>query len=194
MARRGWQVLPKNAMIAEINGMKGIKMAEELRIDAKDRQILRALQRDGRLTNLDLAAQVNLSPSPCLRRVRLLEEAGVIAGYAAIVAPRAVGLRITAFIRVTLVRHDREAVTRFESRVQDIDAILDCHLMTGEADYLLRVVVPDIAAYDAFYKRLIAKIEIRDVSSSFAMEQIKYTTELPLDYIVLDKESASTGA
>jgi len=168
-------------MLEEITGMKALNMADDLRIDAKDRQILRALQRDGRLTNLDLAAQVNLSPSPCLRRVRLLEEAGIIAGYAAIVAPRAVGLRITAFIRVTLTRHDREAVSRFEARVQDIDAILDCHLMTGEADYLLRVVVPDLDAYETFVRNSLHAIPgIASITTSLVYGTVKSARALPV--------------
>lgn len=150
-------------------------------IDAKDRQILRALQKDGRLTNLDLAAQVNLSPSPCLRRVRLLEEAGVISGYAATVDPRAVGLKITAFIRITLARHDRAAVTRFEARVQGIDEILDCHLLTGEADYLLRVVVPDLDAYEGFVRSKLHEIEgIASITTSLVYGTVKSSAVLPV--------------
>lgn len=121
-------------------------------IDAKDRQIIRELQRDGRLTNIELAERVNLSPSPCLRRVRLLEEAGVITSYSANVDPRAYGLTITAFIRVTLQRHEGDTVRRFEEYVQGIEEILDCHLLTGEADYLLRVMVPDLEAYETFVR------------------------------------------
>lgn len=150
-------------------------------IDAKDRQIIRALQRDGRLTNLDLAAQVNLSPSPCLRRVRLLEEAGIISGYAAIVEPRAVGLMITAFIRITLARHDREVVSRFEARVQDIDEVLDCHLMTGEADYLLRVVVSDLDAYEAFVRNRLHDIQgIASITTSLVYGTVKSSRALPV--------------
>lgn len=150
-------------------------------IDAKDRRIIRALQQDGRLTNLDLAAQVNLSPSPCLRRVRLLEEAGVISGYAAIVEPKAVGLRITAFIRITLSRHDREAVARFEARVKDIDEILDCHLMTGEADYLLRVLVPDLDAYENFVRHRLHEIPgINSITTSFVYGTVKASRLMPI--------------
>lgn len=161
--------------------MIGWNMASEHRIDAKDRQIIRALQRDGRLTNLELSARVNLSPSPCLRRVRLLEEAGIISGYAAVVAPKAVGLAITAFIRVTLARHDRDAVARFEARVQEIEEILDCHLMTGEADYLLRVVVADLEAYEAFVRTRLHEIAgIAAIRTSIAYGTVKSTRVLPL--------------
>lgn len=156
-------------------------MPPECRCDAKDLQIIRELQKDGRLSNLDLAEQVNLSPSPCLRRVRLLEAAGVVRGYTAIVDPKAVGLRITAFIRITLARHDREAVTRFESRVREIDEILDCHLMTGEADYLLRVMVSDLDAYEDFVRsRLHAIAGINSITTSLVYGTVKESRVMPL--------------
>ena len=156
-------------------------MSETRAIDAKDRQIIRALQQDGRLSNLDLAERVNLSPSPCLRRVRLLEEAGVIRGYRADVNPRAMGLRITAFLRITLARHDREAVARFETRVREIDEILDCHLMTGEADYLLRVMVPDLEAYEDFVRnRLHAIAGISSITTSFVYGTVKSSPVFPV--------------
>jgi Lrp/AsnC family leucine-responsive transcriptional regulator len=153
-------------------------------MDAKDLQIIRALQEDGRLSNLDLAARVHLSPSPCLRRVRLLEDAGVIRGYAADVDPKAMGLRITAFIRITLQRHDREAVARFETRVQEIDEILDCHLMTGEADYLLRVMVPDLDAYEGFVRnRLHAITGIGSITTSFVYGTVKSSRVFPVSLV-----------
>lgn len=156
-------------------------MAQTHRLDARDLQIVRALQDDGRLSNLDLAQRVNLSPSPCLRRVRLLEEAGVIRGYSADVDPRALGLNVTAFIRITLTRHDREAVARFESRVRDIDEILDCHLLTGEADYLLRVMVPDLEAYEGFVRnRLHAIPGIASITTSLVYGTVKSSRVFPL--------------
>ncbi len=156
-------------------------MAQTHRLDARDLQIVRALQDDGRLSNLDLAQRVNLSPSPCLRRVRLLEEAGVIRGYSADVDPRALGLNVTAFIRITLTRHDREAVARFESRVRDIDEILDCHLLTGEADYLLRVMVPDLDAYEGFVRnRLHAIPGIASITTSLVYGTVKSSRVFPL--------------
>lgn len=181
MARAGWHVLPICAKIQIKIGTYGLLGGDYMDIDAKDRQILRALQKDGRLTNLDLAAQVNLSPSPCLRRVRLLEEAGVIAGYAALVDPRLVGLKITAFIRITLARHDREAVSRFEARVQDIDEVLDCHLLTGEADYLLRVVVPDLDAYEGFVRNRLHDIQgIASITTNLVYGTVKSSRALPV--------------
>lgn len=156
-------------------------MADSRRIDAKDRQIVRALQQDGRLSNLDLARRVNLSPSPCLRRVRLLEEAGVIRGYAADVDPKAMGLEITAFIRITLQRHERDAVARFEASVREIDEILDCHLMTGEADYLLRVMVQSLDAYESFVRnRLHAIPGIGSITTSLVYGTVKSSPVFPL--------------
>ncbi|MFZ5751723.1 MAG: Lrp/AsnC family transcriptional regulator [Pseudomonadota bacterium] len=156
-------------------------MAQTHRLDARDLKIVRALQDDGRLSNLDLAQRVNLSPSPCLRRVRLLEEAGVIRGYSADVDPRALGLNVTAFIRITLTRHDRDAVARFESRVRDIDEILDCHLLTGEADYLLRVMVPDLDAYEGFVRnRLHAIPGIASITTSLVYGTVKSSRVFPL--------------
>lgn len=156
-------------------------MTQTHRLDARDLQIVRALQDDGRLSNLDLAQRVNLSPSPCLRRVRLLEEAGVIRGYSADVDPRALGLNVTAFIRITLTRHDRDAVARFESRVRDIDEILDCHLLTGEADYLLRVMVPDLDAYEGFVRnRLHAIPGIASITTSLVYGTVKSSRVFPL--------------
>ena len=150
-------------------------------IDAKDRQIVRELQRDGRLTNQDLAERVNLSPSPCLRRVRLLEEAGVIVGYSADVNMRACGFQITAFIRIALQRHEREAVERFEKRIQDADEILDCFLLTGEADYLLRVVVADLDEYEHFVRNRLHGIPgIGSITTSLVYGTIKSSRVFPV--------------
>ena len=157
-------------------------MPENRRLDAKDLQIIRALQEDGRLTNLDLAGKVNLSPSPCLRRVRLMEEAGVIQGYTADVDAKAVGLQITAFIRITLSRHDRDAVASFEAKVQDIEEILDCYLMTGEADYLLRVMVPDLDAYESFVRHRLHQIpSIASIVTSLVYGRVKASRVYPLE-------------
>ncbi|MGS1018259.1 Lrp/AsnC family transcriptional regulator [Allosphingosinicella humi] len=156
-------------------------MTAKLRIDAKDRQIVRALQQDGRLSNIDLAARVNLSPSPCLRRVRLLEEAGIISGYTAVVDPKAVGLTITAFIRIALARHDREVVAGFEARVRDIDEILDCYLLTGEADYLLCVLVPDLDAYENFVRTRLHGIPgITSITTNLVYGTVKTSRVMPV--------------
>ncbi|WP_106753630.1 Lrp/AsnC family transcriptional regulator [Pannonibacter carbonis] len=149
-------------------------------LDTKDRQIIRALQEDGRLTNQDLAEKVNLSPSPCLRRVRLLEERGVITGYAAKVDPAACGLEITAFIRISLQRHEGANVSDFEARVRRIPEILACYLMTGEADYLLRVVVADLKAYEAFVRDQLHHIPgIASINTSLVYGVVKETSVFP---------------
>jgi len=149
-------------------------------MDAKDRQIVRALQKDGRLTNQDLADRVALSPSPCLRRVRLLEERGIITGYAARVDAKAYGLAVTAFIRIALLRHEKDSVRLFEARVAEIDEILECHLMTGEADYLLKVMVADLDAYEAFVRnRLHAIPGIASINTSLAYGVVKDSKVFP---------------
>lgn len=119
----------------------------EQQLDAVDRRILRALQRNGRVQNVELAEQVGLSPSPCLRRVRLLEESGVIEGYAARLDPSRVGLGLTVFTRVWLTGQDIETVRRFTAVVQRLPQVLECHLMAGDCDFLLRVVSADLESY-----------------------------------------------
>jgi Lrp/AsnC family transcriptional regulator len=118
-----------------------------------------------------------------------MEEEGVIRRRVALLDPVKVNTKVTVFVSVRTASHSVEWLKRFSEVVVDFPEVVEFYRMSGDVDYLLRVVVPDIAAYDAFYKRLIARIEIRDVSSAFAMEQIKYTTELPLDYMVLDQKS-----
>jgi Lrp/AsnC family leucine-responsive transcriptional regulator len=150
-------------------------------MDEKDRQIIRALQRNGRATNLEVAAEVNLSPSPCLRRIRLLEESGAITGYRAIADQRAYGLPVTVFIRIRLERHSSETVKHFESRIRALDEVLECHLMTGAADYLLRVAVAGLEAYEDFIRNRIHPIGgIASIDSSFAYGTVKNTGVFPL--------------
>ncbi|MEE2929862.1 MAG: Lrp/AsnC family transcriptional regulator, partial [Pseudomonadota bacterium] len=127
-------------------------------MDSKDRQILQALQADGRLTNQDLSERVNLSPSPCLRRVRLLEEQGVIKGYTALVDQKAWGLPVTVFIRVKLERHSDDAVNAFERTIQEMPQVMDCWLMTGRSDYLLRVIASDLDDYEHFVRRELQRV------------------------------------
>ena len=160
-------------------------------MDRLDRKILRLLQEDSTLAVADVAKKVGLSTTPCWRRIQKLEEEGVIKRRVAILDPEKINARVTVFVSIRTNSHSHEWLRRFSEVIQDFPEVIEFYRMSGDVDYLLRVVVPDIAAYDAFYKRLIAKIEIRDVSSSFAMEQIKYTTELPLDYMTLDKESGA---
>lgn len=149
-------------------------------VDEKDRQIIRALQKNGRATNLDIAAEVNLSPSPCLRRIRLLEESGAIMGYRAVADQRAYGLAVTVFIRIRLERHSEETVKRFESRIRALDEVLECHLMTGAADYHLRVVVSGLEAYEDFIRTRIHPIDgIASIDSSFVYGTVKNTGVFP---------------
>lgn len=149
-------------------------------MDAKDRQIIRALQKDGRMTNQDLAEAVNLSPSPCLRRVRNLEASGAIRGYAVDVDPAAYGLPITVFVRIRLERHNEEDVQRFERRVRAIDEVLECHVLTGAMDYQLRVVVAGLDAYEDFIRNRIHPIGgIASIDTSFVYGTVKKTAVFP---------------
>lgn len=163
-------------------------------MDRLDRKILRLLQEDSTLAVADIAKKVGLSTTPCWRRIQKLEEEGVIQRRVAILDPVKVNTRVNVFVSIRTNTHSMEWLKRFSEVIQEFPEVVEFYRMSGEIDYLLRVVVPDIAAYDAFYKRLILKIEIRDVSSAFAMEQIKNTTQLPLDYLVLDKESGANAA
>ncbi|WP_193177470.1 Lrp/AsnC family transcriptional regulator [Oricola nitratireducens] len=156
-------------------------------MDKLDRRILRILQEDSTIAVADLAKKVGLSTTPCWRRIQKLEEEGVIRKRVALLDPVKINTRVTVFVSIRTNSHSTEWLKRFSEVIGDFPEVVEFYRMSGDVDYLLRVVVPDIAAYDAFYQRLISKIEIRDVSSAFAMEQIKYTTEMPLDYMVLDK-------
>ena len=157
-------------------------------MDRLDRKILRLLQEDSTLAVADLAKKVGLSTTPCWRRIQKLEEDGVILGRVALLDPKSVNTKVTVFVSIVTNQHSEEWLRRFAELIREFPEVVEFYRMSGQVDYLLRVVVPDIEAYDAFYKRLIAKIDISDVSSAFAMEQIKYTTALPLSYIQLDKD------
>jgi len=174
--------------------MMQIIFSGEADMDRLDRKILRLLQEDATLAVADVAKKVGLSTTPCWRRIQKLEEEGVIRRRVAVLDPEKINVRVNVFVSIRTNSHSHEWLRRFSEVIQDFPEVVEFYRMSGDVDYLLRVVVPDIAAYDAFYKRLIAKIEIRDVSSSFAMEQIKYTTEMPLDYMVLDRESGQSAA
>lgn len=150
-------------------------------MDDKDRQIIRALQADGRLSNQDLAERVNLSPSPCLRRLRNLEAAGVITGYTALVDQKACGLSITAFIRIRLERHSEAVVKTFDDHIARIDEVLDCYLLAGGDDYLLRVIVGSLEAYEDFIRRRIHAIPgVAAIDTSFAYGVVKQTRVFPM--------------
>lgn len=156
-------------------------------MDRLDRKILKLVQEDATASVADIAKAVGLSTTPCWRRIQKLEDEGVIRKRVALLDPAAVNARVTVFVSIRTNSHSIEWLKRFSEVISDFPEVVEFYRMSGEIDYLLRVVVPDIEAFDAFYKRLISKIEIRDVSSTFAMEQIKYTTEMPLDYMVIDK-------
>ena len=151
-----------------------------MKIDRKDQHILRELQLDGRVTNQALAKRVNLSPSPCLRRVQRLEEQNIIQGYTAIVNQRASGYPITVFVQVELERHDTATVRVFEQRVQEIDQIMDCFLMTGQRDYLLRVLAASLEDYERFVRETLHTIPgIASMNTSFAFGVVKQQRVLP---------------
>ena len=152
-------------------------------MDGFDRKILTVLQEDAGLSNTEIAERVGLSPTPCWRRIRNLEEAGIIRRRVALLDRQKLNVGVTVFVAVRTNQHNQEWLDRFSRAVETIPEIVDFYRMAGDVDYLLRVVVPDIAAYDDVYKRLIAQIDIFDVSSTFAMEEIKSTTTLPLAYV-----------
>ena len=149
-------------------------------MDNKDRQIIRALQADGRMTNLELAAKVNLSPSPCLRRLRNLEKSGAILGYNAEVDAKLYGLPVTVFVQVRLARHTEEEVLNFENSIKNIGQVLECFIMTGQSDYLLRVVVADLDDYEHFVRKHLHSIgSIASIDTSFVYGVVKKTTIFP---------------
>ncbi len=150
------------------------------KIDATDRKILRALQRDGRMTNLDLAAAVNLSPSPCLRRIRILEANHIITGYSASVDAKAYGLPVEAMVQIKLDKHIKDNIVRFESKMRDTPEVLACFMMTGQSDYLLRVVVSDLEDYERFVRERLHPIGgINSIDSSFVYGVVKRTNVFP---------------
>ena len=150
-------------------------------LDAVDLKILALLQVDGRISINDLAGKVSLSPSPCLRRVRILEKSGVIARYVAVLDQRAAGLPVSVFISVKLEKQKEDLLDKFAKTIARWPEVLECYLMTGPRDYWLRVVVPDLAAYERFLKTKLTRLEgIASIESSFALEQVKYTNVLPV--------------
>ncbi|MCP9626402.1 Lrp/AsnC family transcriptional regulator [Rhodopseudomonas palustris] len=150
-------------------------------LDAIDRKILAALQADGRITMQELADQVGLSVSPCHRRVKLLEKSGVISRYTAQVDQKAIGLHVSVFISIKLTRQKEEDLARFAKAISKWDEVLECYLMTGNRDYLLRVVAADLAAYETFLKTKLTRLDgIASIESSFALSQVKYSIALPV--------------
>lgn len=152
-------------------------------MDKKDREILGLLQRDASLSVAAVAQKVHLSPGPCWRRIRALEEGGYIRRRVAILDPEKINVGTTVFVTLKTNRHDADWFDNFAAAVRAIPEVVEFHRMSGDVDYLLRLAIPDIAAYDRVYKQLIRVGGLTDVSASFALECIKSTTELPLDYI-----------
>jgi Lrp/AsnC family transcriptional regulator len=161
-----------------------LRRAERNAMDDFDRKILACLQDDATMPLSEITKRVGLSSTPCWRRIQKLEEAGVIRAKVALLDAAKLNVGVTVFVSVKTSQHSQEWLESFAKAVMEFPEVVEFYRMSGEVDYLMRVVVPDIAAYDRFYKRLIEKITLTDVSSSFAMEQIKYTTALPLDYAV----------
>lgn len=154
------------------------------KLDAIDRRILDQLQRDGRLTNLELAERVGLSPSPCLRRVRILEEQGVIEAYSARLNRQKVGLGLTVFIAMNLERHGDVDAARFQEQIAGMPEVVSCHITSGEYDFLLHVVVADLEEYRRFsLERLLKMPGVKDIRSSFAIQTIKEGGVLPLRHL-----------
>lgn len=151
-------------------------------IDKKDREILRLLQSDATLSLADLATAVNLTPTPCWRRIQKLQSDGVIKKQVAICDANKLNLGLTTFVTIRTSQHSEDWMKRFVDGATSIPEIVEIYRLSGDADYLLKIMVPDISRYDSVYKKLIRSVELLDVSSAFAMETIKCTTALPLDY------------
>lgn len=151
-------------------------------MDKTDKAILKVLQRDSTVAINEIAEQVNLSVTPCWKRIKRLETQGVIQRRVALLDRNQVDLSVSVFVHIKTQRHDSVWLNHFSEAINRFDEVLECHRMAGEWDYLLRVVAKDIAAFDRFYKKLVTQVEgLTDVNSSFAMEEIKYSTQLPID-------------
>ncbi|WP_321960613.1 Lrp/AsnC family transcriptional regulator [Paraburkholderia sp. J7] len=150
-------------------------------LDEIDRSILRALQEDGRIQNVDLAGKVGLSPSPCLRRVRILEEAGVIERYVALLNAAKIGAGLTVFVRISLTSQDSKTVDHFTAEIQKLPQVVECHLMAGDCDFLLRVVAADLDAYRQLQIDHLTRIKgVQSVKTEIPIQQIKLTSALPI--------------
>ena len=156
-----------------------------MKLDRLDKRILRELQRDGTITNLELAERIGLSPSPCARRVKQLEDAGIILGRVTLLDPKKLDLKLTALIQISMDRHTPDRFEKFEEQIRSYAEVTECLLITGQsADYQLKVVVPDMEYYQEFLLNKITRIEgVTDVHSSFMLREVQNTTALPLDHI-----------
>jgi Lrp/AsnC family transcriptional regulator len=160
-------------------------------MDKTDLRILELLQQNGALTVADIGDRVGLSKAPCWRRIQRLHESGVIRQIVALLDPKALNVGTTVFVTVKTANHSAAWFNRFVNTLNEIPEVIEMHRMSGDVDYLIRIVVPNIDAYDKLYKKLISSVEFLDVSASFALETIKSTTALPLHYAV-DDHSAGT--
>ncbi len=152
-----------------------------MKFDTIDIRILKELQQDGSLSNVELARRVHLSPSPCLARVKALEAAGVIGRYVALANPKALGLDLNVFINISLKEQSKQALAAFEERIAEHEEVMECYLMTGDSDYLIRVAVADIAALERFILDQLTPIPgIEKIRTSFTLKQVRYKTALPL--------------
>lgn len=153
----------------------------KMQLDEIDHRILDQIQTDGRITNQELSERIGLSPSPCLRRLKQMEQNGVISRYVALVDPERVGLSVTAFVRVRLDQQDDRHLAIFETAVAGFPEVMECYLMTGDADYQLRVLVSSLNAFEDFLRQKLTKIEgVSEVTTSFALRPVVYRTALPL--------------
>lgn len=157
------------------------KMGKVEKLDKTDKKILTILQRDATMPVAEIGRKIGLSTTPCWRRIQKMEEEGIIQRRVVILDPAKVNASVSVFVAIRTSEHSNEWLEKFSIVVEGFPEVVEFYRMSGDVDYLLRVVVSDIAAYDNFYRRLIAKISLNDVSSSFSMEQIKYTTALPLE-------------
>jgi Lrp/AsnC family transcriptional regulator, leucine-responsive regulatory protein len=152
-----------------------------MQLDTIDLKILRELQADGSISNVELARRVHLSPSPCLARVKALEQTGVITRYVALADAQKLGLGLNVFINISLKTQSKQALSEFEARIAEHDEVMECYLMTGDSDYLIRVAVPDLQALERFILDQLTPIAgIEKIRSSFALKQVRYKTALPL--------------
>ena len=153
-------------------------------LDGIDLKILDELQRDGSLSNVQLAQRVHLSPSPCLARVKALEASGVIARYVALANPAKLGIGLSVFINISLKEQSKAALADFEQRIAEHDEVMECYLMTGDSDYLIRVAIADLPALEKFILEQLTPIPgIEKIRSSFALKQVRYKTALPLPVV-----------
>jgi DNA-binding Lrp family transcriptional regulator len=164
----------------------------DIQLDSIDWIILGLLQANARMSNVELAKAVGLSPSPCLHRVRALEDAGYISRYVTLLDALRIGLKVSVFIQVTLERQIETALERFETAIRGRPEVMECYLMTGDADYLIRVVVADIQVLEEFILKFLTKLPgVGNIKSSFALKQVKYQTALPLPVLPGKKEAGA---